>query len=74
MSRSEASLTCTTSHACEQACADREPGALSEARAAELMRLGLLMAITMTLHNAPEGFAVRGWATLHVVPCQCKSC
>ena len=31
----------------------------SEARAAELLRLGFLMAITMTLHNAPEGFAVR---------------
>ena len=25
---------------------------------ARLMRLGLLMAITMTLHNLPEGFAV----------------
>ena len=27
-------------------------------RAAELLRLGLLMALTMTLHNMPEGFAV----------------
>lgn len=27
-------------------------------RAAELLRLGLLMALTMTLHNLPEGFAV----------------
>ncbi|KAL3152332.1 hypothetical protein ABBQ32_001396 [Trebouxia sp. C0010 RCD-2024] len=28
------------------------------ARSAELLRLGLLMALTMTLHNFPEGFAV----------------
>jgi ZIP family zinc transporter len=27
-------------------------------RSSELLRLGFLMAITMTLHNAPEGFAV----------------
>lgn len=27
-------------------------------RSAELLRLGMLMAVTMTLHNAPEGFAV----------------
>merc|ERR1712130_218013 len=27
-------------------------------RAAELMRLGLLMCLVMTLHNLPEGFAV----------------
>ena len=26
-------------------------------RSAELLRLGFLMAVTMTLHNAPEGFA-----------------
>ena len=30
-----------------------------QARSAELLRLGLLMALTMTLHNFPEGFAVR---------------
>lgn len=36
----------------------RDAAVVSEARAAELMRLGVLMAITMTLHNAPEGFAV----------------
>ena len=29
-----------------------------QARSAELLRLGLLMALTMTLHNFPEGFAV----------------
>ena len=28
------------------------------ARSAELFRLGLLMSVTMTLHNLPEGFAV----------------
>ena len=27
-------------------------------RTADLLRLGLLMALTMTLHNLPEGFAV----------------
>ena len=27
-------------------------------KSANLMRLGLLMALTMTLHNMPEGFAV----------------
>ena len=31
----------------------------SSARTADLLRLGSLMAVTMTLHNAPEGFAVR---------------
>ena len=30
----------------------------SAARSADLLRLGFLMALTMTLHNAPEGFAV----------------
>lgn len=30
----------------------------SSSRSAELLRLGLLMALTMTLHNFPEGFAV----------------
>ena len=34
---------------------DDAPSKMSRAR---LMRLGLLMAITMTLHNLPEGFAV----------------
>ena len=34
---------------------DDAPSKMSKAR---LMRLGLLMAITMTLHNLPEGFAV----------------
>ncbi|KAL0051264.1 hypothetical protein WJX82_004447 [Trebouxia sp. C0006] len=29
-----------------------------QVRSAELLRLGLLMALTMTLHNFPEGFAV----------------
>ena len=29
-----------------------------KARSAELFRLGLLMSVTMTLHNLPEGFAV----------------
>ncbi len=28
--------------------------------AARMLRLGLLMAVTMTLHNLPEGFAVGG--------------
>jgi zinc transporter ZupT len=28
-------------------------------RPSELLRLGCLMALTMTLHNLPEGFAVR---------------
>ena len=32
---------------------------IAAARSAELLRLGLLMALTMTLHNMPEGFAVR---------------
>ncbi|KAK9826570.1 hypothetical protein WJX74_003411 [Apatococcus lobatus] len=31
---------------------------VAAARSAELLRLGLLMALTMTLHNMPEGFAV----------------
>mmetsp|Transcript_270 Transcript_270/g.695 ORF Transcript_270/g.695 Transcript_270/m.695 type:complete len:299 (-) Transcript_270:336-1232(-) len=31
---------------------------LASAKSANLMRLGLLMALTMTLHNLPEGFAV----------------
>lgn len=30
----------------------------SISRSAELLRLGLVMAVTMTLHNFPEGFAV----------------
>ena len=28
-------------------------------RSAELLRLGFVMALAMTLHNLPEGFAVR---------------
>ena len=28
-------------------------------RSAELLRLGFVMALAMTLHNMPEGFAVR---------------
>ena len=36
-------------------------------RAAELLRLGLLMALTMTLHNMPEGFAVGSG-----LPCRSK--
>lgn len=31
---------------------------LMSGRSAELFRLGLLMSLTMTLHNLPEGFAV----------------
>ena len=31
---------------------------MSKLRKSELLRLGLLMAMTMTLHNLPEGFAV----------------
>ena len=34
------------------------PNIDAEASSAELLRLGLLMALTMTLHNFPEGFAV----------------
>lgn len=32
--------------------------AASKARSSELLRLGMLMAFTMSLHNLPEGFAV----------------
>lgn len=41
--------------------ASKEPGRnqkVARLRSAELLRLGLLMAFTMTLHNLPEGFAV----------------
>ena len=31
---------------------------VTQARSAELLRLGLVMGLTMTLHNMPEGFAV----------------
>ena len=31
---------------------------ITQARSAELLRLGLVMGLTMTLHNMPEGFAV----------------
>ena len=31
-------------------------------RSAELLRLGFVMALAMTLHNMPEGFAVRHMA------------
>lgn len=34
-------------------------GAAGRLSAAKMLRLGLLMAVTMTLHNLPEGFAVR---------------
>ncbi len=34
------------------------PNGVEQMSKARLMRLGLLMAITMTLHNLPEGFAV----------------
>jgi ZIP family zinc transporter len=37
-------------------------------RSAELLRLGLLMAFTMTLHNLPEGFAVAFSAFTDVGP------
>jgi ZIP family zinc transporter len=37
---------------------DREKDAKATRRSSDLLRLGFLMAITMTLHNAPEGFAV----------------
>ena len=30
----------------------------SKLRSAELLRLGFVMALAMTLHNLPEGFAV----------------
>ena len=32
------------------------------ARSTELLRLGFVMALAMTLHNLPEGFAVRAVA------------
>lgn len=32
-------------------------------RSAELLRLGFVMALAMTLHNLPEGFAVSSAAT-----------
>jgi ZIP family zinc transporter len=35
-----------------------EKEAKATRRSSDLLRLGFLMAITMTLHNAPEGFAV----------------
>ena len=37
---------------------DAGADAVTKMSKARLMRLGLLMAITMTLHNLPEGFAV----------------
>ena len=33
--------------------------AVTKLRSAELLRLGFVMALAMTLHNMPEGFAVR---------------
>lgn len=33
--------------------------AATKLRSAELLRLGFVMALAMTLHNMPEGFAVR---------------
>jgi len=35
-----------------------DDGKPEQVNARELMRLGLLMAVTMTIHNCPEGFAV----------------
>ncbi len=43
-------------------------GRAAAARSAELLRLGLLMALTMTLHNMPEGFAVHP-APFHFLYC-----
>ena len=37
---------------------DDDPKATKEMSRSKLMRLGMLMAVTMTLHNLPEGFAV----------------
>ncbi len=36
------------------------------ARSTELLRLGLVMALAMTLHNLPEGFAVGGLVMLRL--------
>lgn len=41
-----------------RAAAAAEEVAADTARRGGLIRLGLLMAVTMTLHNLPEGFAV----------------
>jgi ZIP family zinc transporter len=43
-------------------------GATLATSPAELMRLGMLMAVTMTLHNLPEGFAVAFSAYTQIGP------
>jgi len=42
------------------------PSLLPQQRSAGLLRLGVLMTITMTLHNMPEGFAVAFSAYTHI--------
>lgn len=47
-----------TALCCRGLAKEREAAAL-KLRSAELLRLGFVMALAMTLHNMPEGFAVR---------------
>ena len=45
--------------------ASRRAAAVTKLRSAELLRLGFVMALAMTLHNMPEGFAVRALSDRH---------
>ncbi len=44
---------------CRVAASREREAAAVKLRSAELLRLGFVMALAMTLHNMPEGFAVR---------------
>ena len=53
----------------------RQAAEVQRLRSAELLRLGFVMALAMTLHNMPEGFAVRPSATRTPLPMpESKAC
>mmetsp|Transcript_20108 Transcript_20108/g.51497 ORF Transcript_20108/g.51497 Transcript_20108/m.51497 type:complete len:329 (-) Transcript_20108:63-1049(-) len=52
----------------QEVSADGSPSSRGVIPPAELMRLGMLMAVTMTIHNCPEGFAVAFAANTELGP------